>query len=290
MSRIAIVITFILAVILGWCAFVDSAEPNQPTPACQRQHEQLLYPCVRVRTETAGGSGTVVYSKGEHTYVLTNHHVVESAIKVTKKWDSLLGRYADTEERKVVLVETFKYRDWSVLDRRESFDAEIVAYSKDEDLALLRLRTERPLKYVAKLMPRSTAEDVYLFCDVFAVGCSLGHPPIASSGKITSMNDRIANRVFWMTTAQIIFGNSGGAVYLADGRLIGVPSRVPVVGWGNPVTHMGYAIPIPRVYQWAEREKLSFLYDPKADPMKCMVARKKLRERDKAVQKAKERK
>jgi hypothetical protein len=61
------------------------------------KHEKMLYPTVRVRTDQAGGSGTVIYSKllpGEEkkyeTYVLTNCHVVSSNIKVEKKWSTLL--------------------------------------------------------------------------------------------------------------------------------------------------------------------------------------------------------
>jgi len=56
----------------------------------EKKHLEMLYPCVRVRTDKAGGSGTVVYSKADkagvyHSYVLTCEHVVDDLIKVDKK-------------------------------------------------------------------------------------------------------------------------------------------------------------------------------------------------------------
>ena len=61
------------------------------------RHDKFLKPCVRVRSQKAGGSGTILFSKegedGEYsTYVLTNHHVVEDLIKVEKRWSALLKR------------------------------------------------------------------------------------------------------------------------------------------------------------------------------------------------------
>jgi len=90
------------------------------------KHEGLIFPMVRVRTEKAGGSGTVLFSKacnityedpqsnivsevGEwETYVLTNHHVIEDAIKFVKKWSPLAKREITVELRKTVTCEFFK--------------------------------------------------------------------------------------------------------------------------------------------------------------------------------------
>jgi hypothetical protein len=51
-------------------------------------HHKIMYPVVRVRTEKAGGSGLIIYSKPTpenpkifETYVITCHHVVEDAIQ-----------------------------------------------------------------------------------------------------------------------------------------------------------------------------------------------------------------
>ena len=61
---------------------------------------------------------------------------------------------------------------------------------------------------------------------------------------------------------QIIFGNSGGAMYLANGTWIGVPSMVAVTGWfvSIPITHMGLFISYSRVYDWLNKEGYGFVY------------------------------
>ena len=69
-----------------------------------QKHEQMFYPTVRVRTKKAGGSGTVIYSqkhnKEVHTYVVTNHHVITDCIHIIKKWNPVLKKKIDTEEKR----------------------------------------------------------------------------------------------------------------------------------------------------------------------------------------------
>ena len=62
-----------------------------------QKHKEMLYPVVRVRTNVAGGSGTVIYSKPDvngkiHTYVMTNHHVIADCIQVKKQWDEFFKK------------------------------------------------------------------------------------------------------------------------------------------------------------------------------------------------------
>ncbi len=54
-------------------------------------------------------------------------------------------------------------------------------------------------------------------------------------GDIQHMDDEIDNEVYWMSTAQTIFGNSGGAVFRPRNghyEFIGVPSRIAVTMTG----------------------------------------------------------
>jgi S1-C subfamily serine protease len=59
------------------------------TKQIKQKHVEMFYPTVRVRTQKAGGSGTVVYSKKVnnevYTYVVTNHHVIADNVQVEKK-------------------------------------------------------------------------------------------------------------------------------------------------------------------------------------------------------------
>ena len=256
-----------------------------------QKHEQMFYPTVRVRTKKAGGSGTVVYSKkhGEevHTYVITNHHVIADSVKIEKKWDSVLKRKTDKEKLDTVFVEFFRYNNYSHTVGSFAVEADIVAYSEVEggqDWALLRVRDkENTADWVANLFPLDDLDNVHIFDETYAVGASLGHPPVASNGMITYMDDEIDSYKYWMSSAPTIFGNSGGAVYRwSDSRkqyeYIGVPSRISIQPMGfsaDAITHMGYFIPIERVYKLLEENDYQFIYDDKISIDDCNKARDK---------------
>ena len=186
-----------------------------------KKHTEMFYPTVRVRSKRAGGSGTVVYSeeynKDVYTYVITNHHVVAESIQIEKKWDPILKRKVDKETLDTVYVEFFKYNNYSHCIGSFAVEADIVAYSEvdgGQDWALLRVRDkENKADNVANLFPINDVDNVHIFDECYAVGASLGHPPIASKGMITYMDDEIDHYKYWMSSAQTIYGNSGGSVF-----------------------------------------------------------------------------
>ena len=256
-----------------------------------QKHEQMFYPTVRVRTKKAGGSGTVVYSKKHkdevYTYVITNHHVIADSVKIEKKWDSVLKRKTDKEKLDTVFVEFFRYNNYSHTVGSFAVEADIVAYSEVEggqDWALLRVRDkENTADWVANMFPLNDLDNVHIFDKSYAVGASLGHPPVASEGMITYMDDEIDSYKYWMSSAPTIFGNSGGAVYRwSDNReryeYIGIPSRISIQPMGfsaDAITHMGYFIPIERVYKLLEENDYQFIYDESKSIEDCNKAREK---------------
>jgi len=255
-----------------------------------QKHEQMFYPTVRVRTKKAGGSGTVVYSKKYkkevYTYVITNHHVIADSVHLEKKWDPVLKRKIDKEILDTVFVEFFRYNNYSHTVGSFAVEADIVAYSEvngGQDWALLRVRDkENKAEWVANMFPLNDIENVHIFDEVYAVGASLGHPPVASDGHISYMDDEIEHYKYWMSSAPTIFGNSGGAVYRwsSDRKqydYIGIPSRISIQPMGfsaDAITHMGYFIPIDRVYQLLEDNDYQFIYDDKVSIEECKKARK----------------
>ena len=118
------------------------------------------------------------------------------------------------------------------------------------------------------------------------MGASLGHPPIASEGIITYMDDEIDHYKYWMSSAQTIYGNSGGACYRWSNNrrqyeYIGIPSRISVQPSGfssDAITHMGYFIPIDRIYSLLEENDYHFIYDKDVSFEDCEKARKDKRE------------
>ena len=256
------------------------------------KHEKMLYPTVRVRTDKAGGSGTVIYSKiipGEEkkyeTYVLTNCHVVSDNIKVEKKWSTLLKREVKTDILSECSVEFFNFEYGSWESGQNMYRSEIMCYDKDMDLALLKLKTEKKIDYVAKLFPKGQhKEKLRMFMNLYAVGCGLGHQPLATQGNLTGFDDVIDNYPYFLSTAPSIYGSSGGAVFLDETyEFIGVPSRVAVSISGfssDAITHLSYFIPVMTIYKFMEEQLFTFIYDSNTTSKKCESKRREKRDRD----------
>lgn len=251
----------------------------------KQQHEEMLYPAMRVRSERAGGSGTVIHSGQDQsgkfrTIILTNHHVIEGAIEVKEVWDPKVGKKIKREFRAKVKAEYFRYNNLSRNTSSDAVDADIVAYDAQMDLALLELRElERPALHIAKLIPEDKISECHLLDEVFAVGAALGHAPIVTDGRINHMDDEIDHYNYWLSSAQIIFGNSGGAIYRKrDGHyeLLGVPSRVSVSMSGfssQAITHMGFFAPPDRIYKFLEDNDFQFIFDPEESYEECKSRR-----------------
>lgn len=255
------------------------------------KHEKMLYPIVRVRASQGTGSGTIIYSKLVpndeiyETYILTNCHVIDSSIKISQKWSTLLKRDVKTDILSDVYVDIFEFQYGSWEEGQSSYTAEIMCYDKDMDLALLKIKSTKEFKYVATLFPKDQHKKrLRMFMPLYAIGCGLGHPPLATQGQLTGFDDIIDNYPYYLSTAATIFGNSGGAVFLAEtGEFIGVPSRIAVKGMGlgmDAITHMSFFIPIVSIYQFLDEQVFNFIYDSSTNSEECAKIRKSKRERD----------
>lgn len=247
------------------------------------KHEKLLYPVVRVFAEgaagTSAGSGTIIYSRGDpknegefFTFVLTNHHVIDGLIKLKESWDSVLKKNRRQEFMKRAKVEIFDYVRMSNMDASKRYTAEVIAYSQPQDLAVLKLDSPREVEFVAPLLPKDKIKDLKLYMEIEVSGCSMAHEPFSNPGRLTFLNEDIENKKYFMINGASIFGNSGGALFLADesnmpehyGSLIGVPSRISSVqlGFGvDIITWMGFSAHTDRIYEFFEEQHLDFLFD-----------------------------
>lgn len=253
-------------------------------------HREVLYTQVRVKVGGVGGSGTIVYSaegvKGFSTYCLTCHHVIEKALTVKKEYDPKIGMDRKKEYRQVVNVEFFDYETVPHGRRpvSNSVDADIMAYDATHDMALLKLRMKTEAQHVAKLLPKEDVEKVRIGNKSFAVGCALLHDPILTEGMITHLGDEIDYNDYWMSSAQIIFGNSGGAMFRPNEEgyfFIGIPSRIDIAGWSDPITHLGYFSPVHRVYKFIRDEHFEFIVDPEFTEEQCEKVRGDIKEKAK---------
>jgi len=260
-------------------------------------HHAVLYPVVRVRTGRAGGSGVVIYShpvpgekatrRPEHevgskvvkyeTYIVTCHHVVNDAITFVHEWSDIARRDIKVEKRKLVTVETFEYEELSRCTGGTTYKAEIIAWDNSKDIAILKVRTSKRFENVVKLYPRGKADGIKLGTPMLACGCSLGHEPFFTKGDLVAKHDRIQGEEYWMTTANTVFGNSGGPVFLDTFEYIGNSARISAIqlGFGHDImTWMGFFVPIEEIYKIFDKKYLQFLYDPKTTSVICERKRK----------------
>jgi S1-C subfamily serine protease len=267
---------------------VDTAASGVTTPEDVWQetsvllHEKSLYPTIRVKTDKATGSGTLIFTKdreepdedgelGFSTYAITNHHVVASAIRVEKEFDPQKGKYITRDYRDRVQVEVYAYKNRSTITSRTTAEAEIVAYSAKRDLAILKLLTNQKFPFIASLLPNEKSREVHVFDKIFVVGCGLGMQPFPTSGLVSAKDIEIDHYPYWMGSAPAIYGNSGGAVFL--GRtldMMGVVSRISVSGGmfgGSPITHMQYFCPPFEIHRFIKEQGLLFLTDPSRSEM-----------------------
>ena len=254
----------------------------------KRKHEQILWTTVRVHTDKAYGSGTVIYSgkdaKGEyHSYIATCYHVIEDNIKIKTMFDPRVGYDIKKETRIPAEVEFFYYDKLSICQGVSgSVRANIICYDVDGDIAILEIKRNAPVEWVANLFPKDKVGEIHVFDEVWACGAALAHEPIATHGEINFMNELIDEGVeYWMSSAQVIFGNSGGAMFRYSPKrdryeFIGIPARMSISIAGflpDPITHMGFFVPIPRIYKVLDDNFYQFIYDSKYTYEKCKELR-----------------
>ena len=154
------------------------------------------------------GSGVIIDSgKGR---VVTNHHVIRGAEKITV----------------------------ALKDRRE-FDAELVGSDPATDIALLKIDAED-----LKALPLGDSDDLKVGDFVVAIGNPFDLGQTVTSGIVsalgrTGFSDGYED--FIQTDASINRGNSGGALVDLDGRLVGINSMI--VSPSGVSAGLGFAVP-----------------------------------------------
>ena len=216
---------------------------------------RMIQPTVQLRGSGTVGSGVVVYSERQGdeesavytTLLLTAHHVVLE----------VLGGRQDV--RLLREVQVFD----SAEGKAATESAQLVAFDRDRDIALLRLNSTRRFPYVAELISTADLRALDVFTRAYAVGCPLGNRPLPTVGEISSKRKVVGDQKFWMINAPTFFGNSGGGVYLAENcHLIGVSSMIYTYGKSHPtvVPHMGLFVPMNVIFSWLDSEDLSFVH------------------------------
>jgi serine protease Do len=154
------------------------------------------------------GSGFVIDKAGD---IVTNNHVVENGKKITVKFP----------------------------DGRE-FDAHLVGTDKATDIAVLKIKTDKPLPAVEFADDRQVRVGDW----VIAVGNPFGLSNTVTAGIVSSIGRDIGNGPytdFIQIDASINRGNSGGPTFDLQGKVIGMNSMIFSPSGGS--VGIGFAIP-----------------------------------------------
>jgi S1-C subfamily serine protease len=196
----------------------DSVVTVETYPATSRLSGwQSLLGGLTAQPEPLSVASGVVYSRDG--YVVTNAHVVEGAGRVHV-------RLANDHE----------------------FDAKLIGADKHADLAVLKIK-ERGLQ-AAEI---GDSQRVRAGESVVAIGNPLGFEHSVSVGVVSANRTgplRVDGTVLGdmiQTDAAINQGNSGGGLFTADGRLIGINTAIMVPRGGSGSIGIGFAIPSHRV-------------------------------------------
>jgi serine protease Do len=158
------------------------------------------------------GTGIVIDPSG---YVITNYHVVE-----------------DVDDIQVTL------------DGGTTTTAELVAAQVRRDLALIKVKVDRPLQTI----PRGTSSDLMVGESVIAIGNAFGYVHTATLGIISALHRNVpVNETqdyedLIQISAGINPGNSGGPLLNIEGEVIGMNVAVRV-----GAQQIAFAIPIDQV-------------------------------------------
>lgn len=156
-----------------------------------------LYPTnTNKNSESVTGTGFALTSSG---FFATNYHVVEGATKITVR--GVNGNYI------------------------QKFDASIVIFDKNNDLAILKVNTENTscfenIPYAIKNEIRQVGESVFVLG--YPLMATMGEEIKLTSGIISSKSGYDGNVTTYQVTAPIQPGNSGSPMFDKNGNIIGI--------------------------------------------------------------------
>jgi 2-alkenal reductase len=178
--------------------------------------------------EGAQGSGFVIASKG---YILTNSHVITNAGEVAA---------GDVKAASHLFVE---------FSDRDRVPARVVGWDVYDDVGLIRVD---PAAHRLTPVPLGSSSSVVVGQPVAAIGSPLGNEDSLSVGVVSAIHRAIRALTVArynivdaiQTDAAITHGNSGGPLFDARGRVIGINAQIrSQSGTGND-SGVGFAVPI----------------------------------------------
>ncbi len=176
-------------------------------------HEQVPDEEIRYREQTSGGSGVIISADG---YIVTNHHVVENASKLTVK-----------------------------LPNGKTYDAKLIGTDADTEIALIKIEEEGlPALAFGSSDALRLGEWVLAIGNPYSLHSTITAGIVSAKARSlgaiqTSGNSGIES--FIQTDAAVNPGNSGGALVNTAGELVGINTLI----YSRTGSYAGYAFAVP---------------------------------------------
>ena len=165
----------------------------------------------RPPVERGVGSGVLVSADGS---ILTNHHVVDGADKITV-----------------------------TMSDNKTYDAKVVGSDKPSDLAVLKVDgANLPFLTLGNSDSVRVGDIVLAIGNPLGIGQTVTAGIISAKGRRTGLSDG-SFEDFLQTDAPINRGNSGGALVNLNGELIGINSQILSGGAGGGNIGIAFSIP-----------------------------------------------
>jgi len=187
--------------------------------------------CLSTQGEEAAGTGMILTSNGE---VLTNNHVIACGEEITARIDG----------------------------KGKTYVVRVLGTDKTQDVALVQLVGASGLPTVSV----GNSSTLQIGDPVVAIGNALDlqGPPTVTPGIVSALNrsiqasdasgtltENLSGLI--QTDAPIYPGNSGGPLVDASGRVIGMNTAAATGSSSQPVTDIGFAIPINEALSIAQQ-------------------------------------
>lgn len=220
---------------------------------CEYAAENSLFGGLNYKKDVKLGSASIWKIESEYTYLVTNYHVIYCSNAYLPLNNNttfplaihcyLYGSWQTPQksgEKDKNSMDIYEYGDYAV-------ECEYVGGAVSADLAVLKAKTDDLKKINPDMKAVTFADEYYTGQTVYTVGNPLGYGFSATEGIICVDNEYIpisldGNKRYYRSMridTALYEGNSGGGLFNADGKFIGVANA------GDPTNqNINYGIPL----------------------------------------------
>ncbi len=181
-----------------------SVAADSLTPA-----ERAMAASVRLKISQQGshsyGSGTIIDIHDQEALVLTCAHI-----------------FKDGGQQGEIAVDLFDSHG----EHAGTVAGRVISFDHDRDVGLVAIHTDRSLTKMPIAGPGYRVESG---ARVFSIGCDRGAPPSVRESRVTHINKYLGPANIEVAGAPID-GRSGGGLFTADGKIIGVCNAADLTG------------------------------------------------------------